>query len=90
MEGVNAMKRQQWGLYAVALAILVVGLVWAGIPASTLLFAGLILVCPVMMLVMMRGMHSGDASGHDRLTQSPAPQHRRPHRRPARRRPPLA
>jgi multisubunit Na+/H+ antiporter MnhG subunit len=59
------MKRQQWGMYAVALAILVVGLVWAGVPASTLLVAGLVLVCPVMMFVMMRGMHGGDASGHD-------------------------
>jgi multisubunit Na+/H+ antiporter MnhG subunit len=59
------MKRQQWGMYAVALAILVVGLVWAGVPASTLLVAGLILVCPVMMFVMMRGMHGGDASSHD-------------------------
>ena len=43
---VNTMKRQQWGLYAVALAILVVGLVWAGVPASTLLVAGLVLACP--------------------------------------------
>jgi hypothetical protein len=58
------MKRQQWGLYAMALAILVVGLVWAGVPASTLLVAALVLVCPVMMFVMMGGMHGGDASGH--------------------------
>jgi hypothetical protein len=58
------MKRQQWGRYAMALAILVVGLVWAGVPASTLLFAGLILACPLMMFVMMRGMHGGDTSGH--------------------------
>jgi hypothetical protein len=59
------MKRQQWGLYAVALAILVVGLVWAGMPASTLVFAGLILVCPLMMLVMMRGMHGESDSSRD-------------------------
>jgi uncharacterized membrane protein len=59
------MKRQQWGLYAVALAILVVGLVWAGVPASTLLVAGLVLACPLMMLVMMRGMHGSDMSGHN-------------------------
>ena len=59
------MKRQQWGLYAVALAILVVGPVSAGVPASILLIAGLVLACPLMMLVMMRGMHSGDMSGHD-------------------------
>jgi hypothetical protein len=59
------MKRQQWGWYAVALAILVVGLTWAGVPASTLLIAGLILACPLSMLLMMRGMHGGDRSGHE-------------------------
>lgn len=57
------MKRRQWGLYTVALAILIVGLVWVGVPASTLLIAGLILVCPLMMFLMMRGMHGGDMSG---------------------------
>jgi len=62
------MKRQQWGLYAVALAIAVVGLVWAGVPAATLLIAALILVCPLMMFFMMRGMHGGDMSGHDSHT----------------------
>lgn len=58
------MKRQQWGLYAVAVAIVAAGLLWAGVPASTLLIAGLILVCPLTMLVMMRGMHDGSAR-HD-------------------------
>jgi uncharacterized membrane protein len=58
------MKRQQWGLYAVALAILIVGLVWAGVPASTLLIAGLVLACPLMMFVMMRGMHGSHTSSH--------------------------
>ena len=58
------MKRQQWGWYAMALAILIVGLVWAGVPASTLLFAAVLLACPVMMMVMMRGMHGGDHAGH--------------------------
>jgi hypothetical protein len=52
-------------MYAIALAVLVVGLVWAGVPAQTLLFAALILVCPLMMLVMMRGMHGGGEHGHD-------------------------
>jgi hypothetical protein len=65
------MKRPQWGLYAVAVAILVVGLVWAGVPASTLLIAGLVVVCPLMMFVMMRGMH-GHESGPDDRTAPPA------------------
>lgn len=53
------MRRQPWGQYAVALAILVVGLVWAGVPVSSLLIAGLVLVCPLMMLVMMRDDPNG-------------------------------
>jgi hypothetical protein len=50
-------KRQPWGLYAIALAILVVGLIALGVPASTLLVAALVLTCPLMMLFMMHGMH---------------------------------
>lgn len=53
------MTRQPWGLYAIALAILVVGLAALGAPAQTLLFAGLVLVCPLMMIFMMSGMHGG-------------------------------
>ncbi len=53
------MRRQPWGLYAIALAILVVGLVALGVPPSTLLFAALVLACPLMMLFMMGGMHGG-------------------------------
>jgi hypothetical protein len=29
------------------------------VPASTLLFAALVLACPLMMMFMMGGMHSG-------------------------------
>lgn len=61
------MRRQPWGLYAIALAILVVGLVALGVPASTLLFAALLLTCPLMMMFMMGGMHGGHgATGQDR------------------------
>ena len=63
------MRRHPWGLYATALAILVVGLVAVGVPASTLLFAALVLACPLMMMFMMGGMHSGHGQpgrdGHD-------------------------
>jgi len=30
-----------------------------GVPASTLLFAALVLICPLMMIFMMVGMHAG-------------------------------
>jgi hypothetical protein len=59
------MKRQPWGLYAIALAIVIVGLVALGVPASTLLVAALVLACPLMMLFMRAGMHGG----HDRPDQ---------------------
>src|SRR5439155_5418709 len=55
----DVMRRQPWGLYAIALAVLVVGLVALGVPASTLLFAALVLACPLMMMFMMGRMHGG-------------------------------
>lgn len=55
------MKRQQLPLYAVALAVLIVGLAFAGVPTGTLLILPLILACPLMMMFMMRGMDHGTA-----------------------------
>jgi Protein of unknown function (DUF2933) len=71
------MKRQPWGLYAIALAILVVGLVAFGVPASTLLVAALALTCPLMMIFMMSGMHGGHVgTDHTIERRSPAPEDR--------------
>lgn len=58
------MKREQLPLYAIALAVLIVGLVYAGVPLGTLAVLPLILVCPVMMWFMMRGMSRGGMN-HD-------------------------
>jgi len=65
------MKRQPWGLYAIALAIGVVGLVALGVPAQTLLVAALVLTCPLMMIFMTHGMHGGHEGrgGTDRTTE---------------------
>ena len=66
------MKRQPWGMYAIAAAILVVGLIAVGVPANTLLFGALVLVCPLMMMFMMGGMHGGtspDAEQHTRTSE---------------------
>ena len=58
------MMRQHLPYYAIAAAILIVGLAAFGVPVSNLLFLGVILVCPLMMLFMMRGMHGGDSHEH--------------------------
>lgn len=65
------MNKKNYGLYAVALAILVVGALWLGVPVATLAVGALVLACPLMMLFMMRGMHGGsgergraDTGGH--------------------------
>ena len=60
------MKREQLPLYAIALAVLVVGLAFAGVPVGTLIVLPLLLACPLMMFFMMRGMdHGGSPSMHD-------------------------
>lgn len=58
------MKRQHLGLYAVALAILIVGLAYAGVPLTTILIGLVVLTCPLMMLFMMGG-HGGHSGSGD-------------------------
>lgn len=47
------------GLYAVAAAIALVGALWFGVPAGTLAFVGIALICPLMMMLMMGPMMNG-------------------------------
>lgn len=66
------MKREQLPLYAVALAVLIVGLAFAGVPAGTLIVLPLILACPLMMFFMMRGMdHGTPRDSADRHHETP-------------------
>jgi hypothetical protein len=60
-----AMKREQLPLYAIALAILIVGLALAGVPVGSLIVLPLILACPLMMVFMMRGMDHGTPRDRD-------------------------
>lgn len=57
------MKQNQWGLYATAVAIAVVGALALGVPVGTLAILGVALACPLMMFFMMRGTH--DQGGRD-------------------------
>ncbi|WP_052862874.1 DUF2933 domain-containing protein [Streptomyces niger] len=54
------MKRTTLPLYAIALAIAIVGLVALGVSPGTLFLLLTVAVCPLMMFFMMRGGH-----GHD-------------------------
>jgi hypothetical protein len=54
------MRSRKYGQYAIAVAIAVVGALWLGVPIETLLVFGIVLACPIMMLLMMSGMHGGD------------------------------
>ncbi|MFE4599705.1 DUF2933 domain-containing protein [Kitasatospora indigofera] len=48
---------RNYGPYAIAVAIAVVGALALGVPVSSLAVLGIVAVCPLMMFFMMRGMH---------------------------------
>jgi hypothetical protein len=60
----HPMRREQLTLYAMALAVLIVGVVYAGVPIGTLVVLPLILACPLMMIFMMRGMGGMNRGNH--------------------------
>jgi Protein of unknown function (DUF2933) len=65
------MRRQHLPFYAIAAAILIVGLVALGVPFSRLSFLAVVLICPLMMMFMMRGMHGGKGHGGADQTEHP-------------------
>ncbi|WP_063728839.1 DUF2933 domain-containing protein [Streptomyces sp. RTd22] len=71
--------KKNYGLYAIALAIVIVGAVALGVPVQTLVLLGVVLACPLMMFFMMRGMHSGqnqnDRSPRDAGRDDPLRKH---------------
>ncbi|MCX4585941.1 DUF2933 domain-containing protein [Streptomyces sp. NBC_01481] len=72
-------NNRNYGLYAIAVAIAVVGALALGVPLGTLAFLLIALACPLMMFFMMRGMHGGDdmkGRGHD---HDDPPKDREPH-----------
>ena len=70
-------RNSNLGLYAVAAAILVVGVVALDVPLDSLALLGLVLVCPVMMIFMMRGGTGGHGTSGDRPTDRPTDHDRR-------------
>ncbi|WP_457030775.1 DUF2933 domain-containing protein [Kitasatospora sp. P5_F3] len=52
-------SNKNYGRYAIAIAIAVVGAPALGVPVGTIALLGIVAVCPLMMFFMMRGMHGG-------------------------------
>ncbi|MFD4606321.1 DUF2933 domain-containing protein [Streptomyces sp. NPDC058464] len=75
--------QRNYGLYAVAAAIAVVGALALGVPVGTIALLAIVLVCPLMMFFMMRGMHGdgGHGTSHESPPEddSPAKHHRPPY-----------
>jgi hypothetical protein len=65
------MMRQHLPYYAIAAAILIVGLVAFGVPVTNLLLLGVFLACPLMMMFMMRGMGAGKAADRNYYDDAP-------------------
>ncbi len=61
------MRTRNYGLFAVALAVVAVGAMSSGVSLQQIAFLGLFLACPVMMFFMMRGMGGmgGSRDGKD-------------------------
>ena len=71
-------RNPNFGLYAVAVAIGVVGALWVGVPVGTLAILAVALACPLMMIFMMSGMHGGMHGGdgqRDRGDRDPHQHH---------------
>ncbi len=69
-------NNRNYGLYAIAIAIALVGALALGVPLGTLSILAIVAVCPLMMFFMMRGMHGDDMHGHGR---DDVPKDRDPH-----------
>ncbi|MBW8705528.1 hypothetical protein MBT84_38580 [Streptomyces sp. MBT84] len=83
------MNKNNYGLYALAAAIVVAALLIVGAPLQSLIWLALVAACPLMMFLMMRSMHGQDTHGSDNhhrddLDEDPLHKHD-PHTGPSRR-----
>ncbi|WP_328678052.1 DUF2933 domain-containing protein [Streptomyces sp. NBC_00322] len=78
-------NNRNYGLYAIAAAIALVGALALGVPLGTLALLLIALACPLMMFFMMRGMHGSDdmqgrRRGHDDVPKDRNPLDHKPFR----------
>lgn len=67
-------KHPNYGLFALAAAVAGVGALWLGVPIGTLVLLAFVVACPLMMMLMMGGMHGGG------MNQEHPSQHDQSHR----------
>ncbi|WP_369221435.1 DUF2933 domain-containing protein [Streptomyces sp. R39] len=72
------MNKRNYGLYALAAAIVIAAILIVGAPLQNLIWLALVVACPLMMFFMMRGMHGQDMHGgndqqHDDRDEDPSP-----------------
>jgi Ca2+/Na+ antiporter len=61
------MNQRNYGMYALAAAIVVVAALIVGASLESLVWLALVAACPLMMFFMMKSMHSHDThGGHSR------------------------
>jgi Protein of unknown function (DUF2933) len=70
--------RSVCGFCVLVAAILVVGALDFGLPASRLWTLALVVACPLMMMFMMRGMHGGSSNDTGQLRNEHDDRVRRP------------
>ncbi|MEV0170658.1 DUF2933 domain-containing protein [Streptomyces sp. NPDC050803] len=77
------MNQRNYGMYALAAAIVVVGALIVGASLESLVWLALVAACPLMMFFMMRSMHGQDMHGgrdQHRDDRDEDPLHKHDHR----------
>lgn len=70
--------KRNYGMYALAAAIVVVGALIVGASLESLVWLALVAACPLMMFFMMKGMHGGHDQHRDDLDEDPLRKHGHP------------
>ncbi|CAM5572893.1 DUF2933 domain-containing protein [Streptomyces aurantiogriseus] len=77
------MNQRNYGMYALAAAIVVVGALIVGASLESLVWLALVAACPLMMFFMMKGMHGQDMhGGHSRDHRDDDPLHKHDQQHP--------
>ncbi|MEU2749999.1 DUF2933 domain-containing protein [Streptomyces collinus] len=65
----NEMHKHNYGMYALATALVVIGALIVGASLESVVWLALVAACPLMMFFMMKSMHGQDRhGGHSRDT----------------------